>query len=73
VSGLAGRRRWSILGLLSPLLLGVAFFCVLTPVGLVMRLARRDRLRLRFDRQASSYWIERPSTGGRQTSMKKQF
>jgi len=53
--------------------MGVLFFCVLTPVGLVLRLAGRDPLRLRLDRRAPSYWIERASPGGRQTSMKKQF
>jgi hypothetical protein len=68
-----GRRRWSNFGVVGRLAIGVLFFCVLTPLGLALRLARRDLLRLRFDRQAPSYWIERATAGGRQTSMKKQF
>jgi hypothetical protein len=68
-----GRRRRSNCGVLGLLAVGVLFFCVLTPLGLVLRLAGRDPLRLRFDRRAPSHWIERASAGGRQTSMKKQF
>lgn len=40
-------------------LLGILFFGVLTPVNLVFRLVGRDALQRRFDRGASSYWIER--------------
>jgi hypothetical protein len=66
----AGRRWWSSF---SPLALGALFFGVLTPLGLVLRLAGCDPLRLRFDRRAPSYWIARAAAGGRQTSMRKQF
>ena len=70
---LDGRRRRSNFGVLGPLAVGGLFFCVLTPLGLVLRLAGRDLLRLRFDRRAPSYWIARASAGGRRTSMKRQF
>jgi hypothetical protein len=53
--------------------MGMLFFGVLTPLGLVLRLVRRDPLQLRFDLRAPSYWIERASAGGRRTSTKKQF
>lgn len=43
----------------SHVLLGVFFFLVITPVGLVARLAGKDFLRLKWDRQAKSYWIPR--------------
>jgi hypothetical protein len=66
------RRRLSVSSIAGSLLIGVLFFCVVTPLGLVMRLAGRDRLRLRFDRAVPSYWIARRSAGGRQTSMTKQ-
>ena len=69
----AERRRWSIFGVFGALAMGVLFFCVLTPLGLVLRLAGRDPLRLHLDRRTPSYWIERASADGRQTSMKKQF
>ena len=64
------RSNFAVIGLLAT---GVLFFCVLTPLGLVLRLAGRDRLRLRLDRGAPSYWLERAEAGGRQTSMKQQF
>ena len=45
----------------SHLVMLVVFFLVLTPMALVMRLAGRDALGLRFDRQARSYWIPHPA------------
>jgi len=41
------------------LFLGIIFYLIITPVGLVMRLFRNDTLRLKFDRSASSYWTLR--------------
>jgi hypothetical protein len=61
---------FSILGSLGP---GLLFFCVLTPLGLVMRLTGRDPLRLRLDRGMPSYWIARDAARGRQTSMTRQY
>lgn len=57
-------RAWTRLGLIlhrivNPLVMGLMFFLVVLPTGLVMRLLGRDLLRLRIDRSATSYWIER--------------
>ncbi len=41
------------------LLLGVFFYLILTPIGLVMRLFGRDSLHRKFDKKASSYWVKR--------------
>ena len=43
------------------LFLGIVFYLVITPVGFVMRLLRKDPLRLKFERSSSSYWIIRES------------
>jgi hypothetical protein len=43
----------------SHVILTVFFFLVITPIGLVARLAGKDFLRLKLDRQAKSYWIPR--------------
>jgi hypothetical protein len=43
----------------SYLLMGFLFFGILTPVNLVFRLIGRDALRRGFDRDATTYWIER--------------
>jgi hypothetical protein len=49
------------------------FFAVLTPIGIVIRLAGKDPLRLRLEPRASSYWVARSSAGERRTSMTKQY
>ena len=46
---------WTI----SHLVLGVVYYVVLTPIGLILRLTGRDPMQRRFDRSAASYWIER--------------
>jgi hypothetical protein len=40
-------------------LLGVLYYGVITPVGLVMKLAGRDTMTRRFDPALGSYWIAR--------------
>lgn len=49
----------------SNVLLAVFFFVVITPIGLVARLAGKDFLRLKLDRNAPSYWMPRPDLGAR--------
>ena len=69
-------KLWMRFGLLlgmiiSPIVLGIIFFLMFTPIALAMRLFGRDELRLRF-KNKSSYWIKReaPSQSG---SFKNQF
>jgi hypothetical protein len=57
----------------SPIILGVMFFGVITPVGFLMRLAGKDLLSLKFDRNAPSYWVRREPPGPDKTSLKRQF
>jgi hypothetical protein len=42
--------------LVSHLILAVVFFLVITPIGAVASLVRRDPLKLRFDASRSTYW-----------------
>ena len=44
---------------ISHLILGIVFFLVITPIGLVMRLVGRDPMTRKFDRSADSYWTRR--------------
>ena len=37
----------------------IVFFLAIVPFGLIIRLARRDLLRRRFDRSAPTYWVSR--------------
>ncbi len=71
-------RIWLRFGLLlhkitSPLILGLLFFLVVTPTGLVMRLLGKDLLALKADREAPSYWIDRRPPGPAPESMPHQF
>ena len=45
----------------------LAYFLVITPIGLVRRLLHRDPLGLRFDKGAASYWVpvDRDGPGSR--------
>jgi predicted membrane protein len=56
-------KLWMRFGLLlgqiiSPLVLGIIFFGIFTPVAFLMRLSGRDELRLKF-KNKTSYWILR--------------
>jgi len=42
--------------LVSHLLMAAVYYLVLTPIGVVMRLAGRDPLQRKFDRSAKTYW-----------------
>jgi hypothetical protein len=41
------------------IVMAILFFAIVTPVGIVMRLTGRDRLRLRFEPAEPSYWVPR--------------
>lgn len=56
----------------SHLAIGLVFYLVITPIGLVMRLLGRDPLERKFDRSAQSYWIRR-SSGTRPERYFRQF
>ncbi len=70
-------RLWTRLGLVlsrivTPIVLALLFYGVVTPVAAVMRLVGKDPLRLRPAPEAASYWIVRPPPGP-PSSMKQQF
>ena len=76
---LAGlNRQWIKLGLLlgkvvSPVALGILFYCVIAPIGLLVRLSGKDPLRLKLDSGSNSYWIPRKPPGPPPDSMTNQF
>lgn len=55
-----------------PIILGILFFGILTPIALILRLAGRDELRLK-PRKNASYWIDRAPLDPRPDSFKNQF
>ncbi len=48
---------------LTTVLLTVFFFLMITPIGLILRLTRKDPLGKRFDRERASYWFDVPEDG----------
>jgi hypothetical protein len=57
----------------SPIILGVLFFAVLTPFGVTSRVIRKDPLRLRRDPGAPTYWIDREAEVAAPQGMTRQF
>lgn len=51
--------------LVAHLLLAGIYFLLITPIGLILRIARRDPLARQFDREAQSYWTARETTDDR--------
>ena len=71
-------RWWLKLGVLlgkivSPIALGILFYVVLVPIGLLMRVLGKDPLRLQRDAAADSYWMRRTPPGPPPDSMTNQF
>lgn len=71
-------RAWFLIGqalhaVVSPVVMGVIFFLVVTPIALLRRLGGRDLLGLRFSRQARSYWVLRDPPGPEPETLKQQF
>ena len=67
-------RLWFKFGLLlgkfiSPLIMGIIFFIVVTPIGIIMRLLKKDLLNLKYNKK-ETYWIDK---SGPKSKMKNQF
>ena len=48
---------------LSHLILGVVYYLIVTPIGLIFRLLGRDALRRTYDPEAPSYWVDHEPAG----------
>jgi hypothetical protein len=60
-----------ILGkIISPIIMGIIFFLVVTPIGLIMKVLGKDLLRLKYNKKDNTYWIEK---NGPKSKMKNQF
>ena len=67
-------RLWFKFGIflgkiISPIIMGVIFFFVVTPIGYLMRLFKKDVLSLKFN-DDKTYWVEK---SGPKSKMKNQF
>ncbi len=55
--------------ILSPIIMMIIFFLIVTPIGLLMRILRKDLINLKFNNR-NTYWIKRE---GQKSKMKNQF
>ena len=67
-------KIWFKFGLLlgrfiSPLIMGLIFFLVVTPIALLMKLLKKDLLNLKYNKD-NTYWIVK---SGPKSKMKNQF
>ena len=68
-------RLWFKFGIflgsiVSPIIMGVVYFIVVTPTGVFMRLLGKDLLKTNKEKNASTYWMKRDK---QDSTMKKQF
>ena len=66
---------WFKFGLLlgfivSPIVMGIVFFLVITPTGFIVKIMNKDLLNNKYDNKKKSYWINRSKT---KNTMKQQF
>ena len=55
--------------IVAPIIMSIVFFLIVTPIGLVLKIVKKDLLKLKFNND-KSYWIEKNKTI---ESMDKQF
>ena len=55
--------------IISPIVMGIVYFFVITPIGLLMRLMGKDLLKTKFN-DSKTYWLKREKNIG---PMNSQF
>ena len=68
-------KSWHYLGIIlgiivSPIVMGLIYFLVVSPIGFIMRLIGKDLLKLKYDKSIKSYWINKEKL---KSTMKNQF
>jgi len=68
-------KLWSKFGILlgsivNPIVMGLVFFVVLTPIAIIMKLIGKDTLKRKFNKSEKTYWIYREKI---KSSLKNQF
>jgi len=64
--------RFGILlgNIFSPIVMGIIYFGVITPIGILMKLIGKDILNLKQNKKSSTYWIKKEKVI---SNMKNQF
>ena len=68
-------KLWFKFGILlgafvSPIIMAIVYFIVVTPTGFIMKVFGKDILNSKFQKNKKTYWIERKKI---KSSMKEQF
>ena len=58
--------------IISPIVIGIIFFGIFTPLGIFLRVIGRDELKLRGNK-SDSYWRDRVNNENHQSTFKNQF
>ena len=71
-------RAWMKFGMalhhvISPVVMGLIFFAVFTPMGVVMRLFGWDAMKRAWDPALKSYWVRRDPPGPAEDSFRDLF
>ena len=71
-------RAWMALAyvlnrVVSPIVLGILYYGMITPIGWIMRLRGRDPMRRRLEPAAATYWLPRQPPGPPPESLRDQF
>ena len=56
--------------IIAPIVMGVVFFLVVTPIGIMMKIIGRDLINKKINKNIKTYWLNRKKAVG---SMKRQF
>ena len=59
--------------IMTRVMLSILFYLIITPLGLISRLSGKDFLDLKFNKSASSYWIQRKKVIFEKANYEKQF
>lgn len=60
-------------GVMQPVVMALLFFITVVPTALIVRILKKDLLRLRLDASLPTYWIERAPSESAESSFKNQF
>ncbi len=68
-------KAWIKLGIIlgnfiSPIVLGIIFFFVVFPTGILIRLFKKNYIGIKYDKSLSSYWIKKNK---QKSTMRNQF
>jgi hypothetical protein len=55
---------------ISPFIMFIIFFLIVTPISVIMRILKKDLLNIEFNDKKKTYWIEK---SGPKSKMKNQF